>query len=566
VSPIDPSDGTGPAPAPADLGEADLHARAAAASELSFTISDPRLPDNPLVWVNPAFERVTGYAASDVLGTNCRFLQGEGTDPEAIARIGAAIRAGRTIAETLVNYRSDGTPFWNQVVISPILDAVGTITHYVGIQADVTERVETQRAGDEALNAARADRARLAVLARVSEGLASSREYTAAVASLAETVVAETADWGAVATVNERGRVERLHVAATDPTMRDAADELEGLPTTWLTLAPAVRAALRPEADPPQPYPIDREALAGRTTGAQLALLERLGLGSALVVPLRARERTIGVIILVRRGASFTPEHVATAGHVAHLAGLSLENVQLFERERTVALTLQRRLLPEVPHVDGLDIAATYLPAQHPAEVGGDWFDVLALPDGATGLAVGDVVGHDMGAAASMGQLRSVLRSYAWSGEPAGRVVERLDELVRGLGMADIATCVYLRLADGRLEYSRAGHPSPAVLLPSGEVRTLDGGLRTPVGVRSLTSAPAQAEADLPVGATLVAFSDGLVERRDRTLRAGLLALHVSLAASPPGASAGAVRDHLIDALGPDHDDDVCLLVVKRLV
>ncbi len=234
-------------------------------------------------------------------------------------------------------------------------------------------------------------------------------------------------------------------------------------------------------------------------------------------MPLRARERTIGVIILVRRGASFDAR---ARGHRRDTsrtcAGLSLENVRLFERERTVALTLQRRLLPEVPHVDGLDIAATYLPAQHPAEVGGDWFDVLALPDGATGLAVGDVVGHDMSAAASMGQLRSVLRSYAWSGEPAGRVIERLDELVRGLGMADVATCVYLRLADGHLEYSRAGHPSPAVLLPTGEVRTLDGGLRTPVGVRSLTSVPAQAEADLPVGATLVAFSDGLVERRDR--------------------------------------------------
>ncbi len=196
MRPIGLSDGTGASPAPAGLGEADLHARAAAASELSFTISDPRLPDNPLVWVNPAFERVTGYVASDVVGTNCRFLQGEGTDPEAIARISAAIRAGRTVAETLVNYRSDGTPFWNQVVISPILDAAGEVTHYVGIQADVTDRVEAQQAHDEALNAARADRARLAVLARVSEGLASNREYTAAVASLAETVVAETGGLG----------------------------------------------------------------------------------------------------------------------------------------------------------------------------------------------------------------------------------------------------------------------------------------------------------------------------------------------------------------------------------
>ncbi|HMO11086.1 MAG TPA: PAS domain-containing protein, partial [Actinotalea sp.] len=92
--------------------------------------------------MNPAFERVTGYTSEAVLGRNCRFLQGPDTDPVALDRIRRGLKEGRTVAETLLNYRADGTPFWNQLVISPVLDANGEVTHHVGIQADVTRRVE----------------------------------------------------------------------------------------------------------------------------------------------------------------------------------------------------------------------------------------------------------------------------------------------------------------------------------------------------------------------------------------------------------------------------------------
>lgn len=551
---------------PAELGP-DLHARAASASDLSFTISDPHLDDDPLVWVNPAFERVTGYTAHEVLGRNCRFLQGPDTDRATIHRLRDALAEGRTVADTVLNYRKDGTPFWNQLVISPVLDADGRVTHHVGIQADVTDRVTLQRARDDQLLRARDDGARLRLLARVTEVLARHLDYTQAVRALAEVVVRELATWGYVAVVNERGRFERLHVAASDASRAVDAAALEAMEPTWISRAPTVQAALADTGDDLlRPYPIDVASLPGRTTPEQLEVLTRLGLGTALVVPLRARERVLGVLVLVQPpGREFDPQHVVTAAHVAHRAGLGLENVRLYERERATALTLQRRMLPELPAVEGLDVAATYLPAQHPAEIGGDWFDVLPLPDGALGLAVGDVVGHDMGAAASMGQLRSVLRSYAWSGEPSGRVVDRLDELVRGLGMADIATCVYLRLEDGRLQYTRAGHPPPMVLLPDGQVLDLDEALRTPVGVPDAQGTAPSAEVDLPSGALLVAYSDGLVERRDRPLREGLAALRSTLATIPPSSSATDVRDRLVGALlGPTLEDDVCVLVVRR--
>ena len=545
----------------------ELHLRAAAASELSFTLSDPNLPDNPLIWVNPAFEQVSGYSAGEALGQNCRFLQGPGTDPVVVKQVRTALEAKETFADVLLNYRKDGTPFWNQVVVSPVLDADGELTHFVGIQADVTERVEAQLAREQALVEARDDGARLALLAAVTEELATHLDYARAVRALATVAVPQLATWGFVAVVDERGRLQKVHLATRDPLLAHDAATLESLEPSWLVRSPRVTAALTsPATQMPLPAPVDVASLPGRTTPAQLELLQRLGLVEALVVPLRARSRVIGVLVLVRGDDDpFTEQDTVTAAHVAHRAGLGLDNVRLYERERNIALTLQRQLLPDVPEIAGLDIAAGYLPSEQPAEVGGDWFDVLALPDGSTGLAVGDVVGHDTRAAAAMGQLRSVLRSYAWSGESTGTVIERLDELVRGLGMAQVATCVYLRLSGDRLQYSRAGHPSPLIRLPDGTVQVLDGGLRTPVGVRGLSTELAEAETTLPVGATLIAFSDGLVERRDRPLRQGLAQLHAAIAALPDGMTATEVRDRLVDELlGPRQEDDVCLLVVRR--
>ncbi len=556
-----------------DVG-AELHLRAAAASEMSFTLSDPNLPDNPLIWVNSAFEQVSGYSADEVLGRNCRFLQGQGTDPGFVPRIRAAMLARETFADTVLNYRKDGTPFWNQLVISPVLDADGAVTHFVGIQADVTAQVEAQQARDRQLAAARDDGARLALLAAVSNELATHLDRAGALRALTDLTVPHLAAWGFAALLDERGRVEGIHLATREPLDADDTATLHSVVPTALMRGPRVTAALAAAADPsspsdelPRPELVDRELLAARTTAAQLELLSRLGLGESVVLALRARSRVIGVLVLVRaEDEPFSEQAIVTASHLAERAGLGLDNVRLYERERSIALTLQRQMLPDIPQIDGLDIAAGYHPSAQPAEVGGDWYDVLALPDDATGLAVGDVVGHDMHAAAAMGQLRSVLRSYAWSGESTGRVIERLDELVRGLGMAQVATCVYLRLCGDRLQYSRAGHPSPLIRLPDGSVRVLDGALRTPVGIAGLQGGLVEAETELPRGATLIAFSDGLVERRDRPLREGLAALEQVVAALPDGLTATQVRDQLVSALlGPRQEDDVCLLVVRRL-
>src|SRR4051812_44903916 len=121
-----------------------LRDRAVIATDITFTITDPRQPDDPLVWVNPSFTRVTGYEYDEAVGRNCRFLQGPATDRDTVGRIRRALDEQRTLTTTLLNYRKDGTAFWNQLSISPVFDGNGELVSFVGVQTDVTERVRVE--------------------------------------------------------------------------------------------------------------------------------------------------------------------------------------------------------------------------------------------------------------------------------------------------------------------------------------------------------------------------------------------------------------------------------------
>lgn len=126
------------------VGDPLLLARVFDAADTSIVVTDPHLTDNPIVYHNPAFERVSGYASGEIVGRNCRFLQGEGSDPAAVAALRGAVNEGRSCRVTLLNYRRDGTPFWNDIAVSPVRDAAGRLTHFVGVQNDVTRRVEAE--------------------------------------------------------------------------------------------------------------------------------------------------------------------------------------------------------------------------------------------------------------------------------------------------------------------------------------------------------------------------------------------------------------------------------------
>jgi PAS domain S-box-containing protein len=556
---------------PPHAAQAAVGALASVTDALSVVVTDPRQPDDPIVWVNEAFTQLTGYDADAVLGRNPRLLQGPRTDAAALTRISDGLARGQVVSELLLNYRRDGSRFWNRLVVGHVRDEAGAVIYRVGVQADVTESVEEALSRDAGARVQRETTIRLDLLARVSDELTARLDYHDAVDALGDLAIPALATWGFVAVTDDRGRFEHVHLATGEPDLAGTVKELAGEDLAWLYGAPHVGEAL---ASGPgfmaAPYRVPRLSITDYASARQFALLDELGLGSALVLPLRGRDRVLGVIAFVSRDVdAFGPDAVVTAAHLGRRAGLALDNTRLFLAERSAALTLQHRLLPAIPTVEGLDVAAAYVPSARSAEVGGDWFDVMPLADGSLGLAVGDVVGHDMRAAAAMGQLRSLLRSAAWEGSSPTAVIARVDTLVRGLDIADIATCVYARWqsADDAVlvTYARAGHPPAMLRVPGGSVRVLDGGGTTPLGVGPISDSVRDGAVSVPRGSTLVLYTDGLVERRDRGLRSGIDELVRALEGASDDLDAQTLVDTLVRRLvGAQQEDDLCLLVVRR--
>jgi serine phosphatase RsbU (regulator of sigma subunit) len=302
-----------------------------------------------------------------------------------------------------------------------------------------------------------------------------------------------------------------------------------------------------------------------------LELLRAVGVTSGLVVPLRARSRVLGAITLgmVDGRPRYGEEDLQMAADIGRRAGLAVDNAQLFAREHEVAVALQRSMLPRVPHIAGLEISAQYFAGSERADVGGDWYDVLPLPDGSVGVAIGDVMGHDLIAAAAMGQLRSVLRSYAWEGHRPSEVLERLDRLVQGLGMAQLATCVYGRLlpAEGGalLRYANAGHLPPVVQRRDGGVDVLDGGKSVLIGAPGGAGETGRPDGSALIGrgSTLVLYTDGLVEDRETDIDAGVDRLCALVASHDPTLGVSVLCDRLLDELltGPRTDDAAVVAV-----
>jgi len=550
--------------------------RAVVAAGLAFTITDPHQPDDPLVFVNPAFERTTGYSAEEAVGRNCRFLQGPDTDPADVALVRELLAEERHGTVTLLNYRKDGTAFWNELSLSPVYDATGRLTHFVGIQADVTPRVmaEQERARNLAAEQqARSDaeraQGRLALLAEATSMLAATLDVDESLDRLVRLVVPLLADWCTVHLLDPDGGVQRVAATHRDPAKVPLLRRLEELQPTGLSDQSETASVLR--GGPPVLMPeITSAMIDAAVEDDELArVYEDIGVGSGIIVPLRARRQVLGALALFTDGSrTFSEEDLATAADLARRAALTVDNARLYQREHQVAEALQRSLLPTLPSVPGLDVAALYLPGSSAAEVGGDWYDLFVLPDGAVGVAIGDVMGHDLTAAAAMGQLRSVLQSYAWQGSSPAVVLDRLDQLVQGLDMAQLATCIYGRLelpalgGDGVLRLANAGHLPPAVRRGDGHVRLVRDGVSLLVGA-ALGTERDETEVHVGPGTTLVLYTDGLVEHRGRDLDDGLAALERVLADAPE--SAQGVLDAVLAALVDDDDldDDVAVLVVR---
>ncbi|MFE3112630.1 SpoIIE family protein phosphatase [Kitasatospora indigofera] len=289
------------------------------------------------------------------------------------------------------------------------------------------------------------------------------------------------------------------------------------------------------------------------------------GVHSYLMVPLLARGVVLGGAEFIRTAnpEPFTPADVSLAEELAARAAVCIDNARLYRRERDTALTLQRSLLPqEVHRTVGLEIAYRYLPSSVSSEVGGDWFDVVPLSCGRVALVVGDVMGHGIRAAATMGQLRTVARTLITLDMDPARVLRRLDDATAAIGEGQFATgvCLVYDPLERSCTAASAGHLPPVVAAPDGSARLVSLPPGAPLGVGGVSFETV--EFTLPEDAILALYTDGLVERRGHDIDEGLELLRRTMAERK--FSLERTCDAVLTALdAPASEDDIAVIMAR---
>jgi serine phosphatase RsbU (regulator of sigma subunit)/anti-sigma regulatory factor (Ser/Thr protein kinase) len=300
-------------------------------------------------------------------------------------------------------------------------------------------------------------------------------------------------------------------------------------------------------------YPELRGAVAGETF---------------LALPLVAARRMSGLLVAAwEQTRPWASEDRAVVEALAGQAAQALARAGRYETEQAIAETLQRSVLPDsLPRVEGVELAARYMPGSRQLDVGGDWFDALSLPDGRLGLVVGDVVGKGVRAAASMAQLRNAIRAFSVEHLKPSSAIARLNRLCLDVLDAAFATVVYVTFdpATGTCRLASAGHPPPLVAYPDGRIELLESVRGLPLGAAA-DARYRQESIQLPAGSVLVLYTDGLVERRGRSIDDGIDALRAAVATSPTDPDR--LLDHIIETVvgGREREDDVAMLAARVL-
>ncbi|MFE5209487.1 SpoIIE family protein phosphatase [Streptomyces sp. NPDC056600] len=414
--------------------------------------------------------------------------------------------------------------------------------------------------------------ARLAMIVDTGRAVTDSSDPDGGLREVCRILTGRFADWCVIDLFGLDGTGERVGVVRRDRHGRPAAGFEGALPplsgSARGPLARVLRGAgplLLPGSGADEPPGQVGSPLDAR----HRALFETLGADSAVVAALRARRDVLGAITLARTTPHrpFTEADLAFVDDLAHGIAVGLDNTRLYEETRGIAEQLQRSLLPVLPELPHLDVAARYVPSSVTAEVGGDWYDCFVLPRGDLAVTIGDVAGHDLAAAVAMSQLRSMLRGIAVDREePPGEVVRRLDIANHTLYREATATCVYGLVRgpeQGPWEFvhSAAGHLPPLITTEDGETRYLEEGTGLMLGTGFDMPRPATAVA-LPPRATVLLYTDGLVERRGEGLEQSLARLrrHTADLAREP---LDVFLDELLIRLGADGADDIALLALR---
>ncbi|MER7825545.1 SpoIIE family protein phosphatase [Streptomyces sp. NPDC096097] len=483
--------------------------------------------------VNDALARMNGVSAADHLGKRLTEVV-PGVNAAALESMmrqvldrGTAVVDVRRTGRTPADPEHDHT--WS-CSYAPLLDGSGRA---LGVIASLIDITEGQRAQADAERA----RHRFALLAEAGTRIGTTLDLHQTAQEIVDVLVPQLADSadvqvleavlgpdeGPIPTASARGVLRRLAAHFPDPTAPTA--KLAPGQTFQIPVGTTYEQVIS-EGRPMNLYLADIPELI--TSPRAEALRTYLAtLGSARLVPLVARGTVLGAVAVTRtrEREPFDEEDRVLVDELVARAALNIDNARMYTLQRQAALTLQRSLtnnaLPEVP---GLELTGRYLPASD-HDVGGDWYDVIPLPGGRTGLVIGDVMGHGVHAAAVMGQLRTAVRTLARHDVPPAELLRSLDAVVADLGEDEMATCVYAvhDAATGTCVIARAGHPPPAVVTPDAALTFLDGPPGTPLGTGGQDFRTE--EVQLPPGSLLTLYTDGLIEARDRDLDQGMAQL-----------------------------------------
>ncbi|MGW6057913.1 SpoIIE family protein phosphatase [Streptomyces sp. NPDC055189] len=523
-----------------------------------------------LTWCNAAYEREIGRPFAEFRGLRADQLYSEGkfVSKGHPPTLEAVMRHVLDTGESFLDLHFQGRPpsdpetdhLWSCAYYR-LQDADGHVFGVCEDAYDITDRHRAQR--------------RLALLVEAGRGIGNGLDALVTANKITEVAVPEFA---ATATVDLARGVLEGEIPATSGSAAGSLLRAAHRSAGEAGHAPANDSPVSPARVNHSPVEYPSGSPQERCLSSGDAVLD----DKVLVVPLRAGNSTLGLVTFIRGAASatFDSGEVALADELVARTAVSIDNARRFTRERTASLALQRQLLPQhVPEQSALDVAHRYLPTDNVTGVGGDWFDVIPLSGTRVGLVVGDVVGHGLQAAATMGRLRTTVRAFAQMDMDPVELLSRLDDLVaqsaeeqRGeLGApdgnyADVttgATCLYAVYdpVSRRCCMARAGHLPPAVVGPDGEVSFPDLPAGPPLGLGGL---PFEAmELELPVGSLLALFTDGLVEARDRDIDHGLETLRQVL--GDRDASLEELCDRAVAQLLPGSStaDDTALLLVR---
>ncbi|MFG3206498.1 PP2C family protein-serine/threonine phosphatase [Streptomyces sp. NPDC048192] len=410
---------------------------------------------------------------------------------------------------------------------------------------------------------------RLTVLADINTALAGTLDAFEGLHRVCRIVAHRLGDWCAVDLLSEGGRMERICVTRKDAGSL-SAQEMRGLPALPETASGPFARVLRGAG--PLLLTGDSLDLSAGTDAwdaqpAQVFASQQAN--SVVLAPLRARREVLGAITISRFGPhpALGSEDLPLVEDIAHRVGLAVDNARLHAQTERIAERLQRSLLPALPHVDHLKMAARYAPSHATAEVGGDWYDSFLLPTGDTTLIIGDVTGHDLKAAVTMSQLRNMLRGIACDRqEPPGAILRRLDLAQHTLYPGATASCVYAIIngpegGPWQLTYASAGHLPPLLVTDQGDTHYLNGGHSLLLGVSTHLPRSSATE-PLPPKSTVLLYTDGLIERRGEGLDQSMTRLRqhaAALAREDPDTFC----DELLTGLASDSTDDVAVLAVR---